>query len=58
MIEPPVYFLRLDRTHLVPHAPALDTVRDKVVSFVDGVPSLASSTRMKDDLAPEIFPLA
>lgn len=36
--------------------PALDTVHDKLVSFADGVPSLANSSKIKDDLAKEIFP--
>ncbi len=36
--------------------PALDTVHDKVVSFVDGVPSLANSSKIKDDLMKDIFP--
>ena len=41
---------------LFTQVPALDTVHDKLVSFVDGVPSLASSTKIKDDLAQEILP--
>jgi desumoylating isopeptidase 1 len=41
---------------LFTQVPALDTVHDKLVSFVDGVPSLASSTKIKDDLAQEIIP--
>ncbi len=36
--------------------PAFDTVYGKLVSFVDGVPSLANSSKIKDDLAQEIFP--
>ena len=35
--------------------PALDTVHDKLASFVDGVPSLADPSKIKDDLA-QIFP--
>ena len=41
---------------LFTQVPALDTVHDKLVSFVDGVPYLASSTKIKDDLAQEILP--
>jgi hypothetical protein len=41
---------------LFKQVPVLDTVHDKLVSFADGVPSLASSTKIKDDLAQEIFP--
>jgi hypothetical protein len=36
--------------------PALDTEHEKLASFVDGVPSLANSSKVKDDLAQEIFP--
>ena len=36
--------------------PAFDTVHNKLVSFVDGVPSLPNSNKIKDDLAQEIFP--
>ena len=41
---------------LFTQVPALDTVHDKLTSFVDGVPSLANPSRIKDDLAQEIFP--
>ena len=41
---------------LFTQVPAFDTVHDKLVSFVDGVPSLARSTKIKDDLAKEMFP--
>ena len=36
--------------------PALDTTHDKLASFVDGVPSLANSSKIKDDLTQQIFP--
>ena len=41
---------------LFTQVPALDTVRDKLASFVAGVPSLANPSKIKDDLAQEIFP--
>ena len=41
---------------LFTQVPALDTVHDKLASFVDGVPSLANPSKIKDDLAQEIFP--
>ncbi len=41
---------------LFTQVPAFDTVYGKLVSFVDGVPSLANSSKIKDDLAQEIFP--
>ena len=40
---------------LFTQVPALDTVHDKLESFVDGVPSLADPGKIKDDLANEIF---
>ena len=36
--------------------PALNTVHDKLTSFIDGVPSLADPSKNKGDLAQEIFP--
>ena len=41
---------------LFTQVPALDTVHDKLASFIDGVPSLANPSKIKDDLAQEIFP--
>ena len=41
---------------LFTQVPALDTVHDKLATFVDGVPSLANPSKIKDDLAQEIFP--
>ena len=41
---------------LFTQVPALNTVHDKLVSFVDGVPSLADPSKNKGDLAQEIFP--
>jgi hypothetical protein len=41
---------------LFAQVPALDTVHEKLASFVDGVPSLANSSKIKDDLAQQIFP--
>jgi hypothetical protein len=41
---------------LFTQVPALDTVHDKLESFVDSVPSLADPGKIKDDLAQEIFP--
>jgi hypothetical protein len=41
---------------LFAQVPALDTVHDKLVSFLDGTPSLANSRKIKDDLAQKIFP--
>ena len=41
---------------LFTQVPALDTVHDKLASFVDRVPSLADPSKIKDDLAQEIFP--
>jgi hypothetical protein len=41
---------------LFAQVPAFDTVHNKLVSFVDGVPSLPNSNKIKDDLAQEIFP--
>ena len=35
---------------------ALDTVRDKLASFVNGVRSLADPSEIKVDLAQEIIP--
>ena len=36
--------------------PALNTVHDRLSSFVDGVPSLANPNTIEGDLAQEIFP--
>ena len=41
---------------LFTQVPALDTVHDKLVFFVDSVASLANPSKIKDDLAQEIFP--
>lgn len=41
---------------LFAQVPALDTVHNKLVSFLDGAPSLANSRKIKDDLAQKIFP--
>jgi thiol-disulfide isomerase/thioredoxin len=41
---------------LFTQVPTFDTVHDKLVSFVDGVPSLANPGKIKEDLAQEIFP--
>jgi desumoylating isopeptidase 1 len=41
---------------LFAQVPAFDTVHNKLVSFVDGVPSLPNSSKTKDELAQEIFP--
>ena len=41
---------------LFTQVPALDTVHDTLASFVDSVPSLANPSKIKDDLAQEIFP--
>ena len=41
---------------LFTQVPALDTVHDKLASFIAGVPSLANPSKIKDDLAEEIFP--
>jgi hypothetical protein len=35
--------------------PVHDTVHDKLGSFVDGVPSLANSSKVEDDLAQDIY---
>jgi hypothetical protein len=36
--------------------PALDTVHDKLVSFIDSTPSVQNSSVLKDDLAQTMFP--
>ncbi len=36
--------------------PALDTVRDKLVSFIDSTPSVQNSSVLKDDLTQTMFP--
>ena len=41
---------------LFAQVPVLDTVHDKLVSFIDATPSLEDSKRIKDDLAQNIFP--
>jgi hypothetical protein len=41
---------------LFAQVPALDTVHEKLPSFVDAVPSLANFRKIKDDLAQHIFP--
>ncbi|KAI0304337.1 PPPDE putative peptidase domain-containing protein [Multifurca ochricompacta] len=41
---------------LFAQVPALDTVRDKLVSFIDSSPSLNDSNKIKEDLAQKIFP--
>jgi len=41
---------------LFAQVPALDTVHDRLVSFIDATPSLENSERIKDDLAQNIFP--
>jgi len=41
---------------LFAQVPALDTVHDKLVSFLDGTPSLANSSKVKNDLAQNLFP--
>jgi hypothetical protein len=51
---PSISSLSLDSI-LFTQVPALDTVHDKLESFVDGMPSLADSGKIKDDLAHEIF---
>ena len=40
---------------LFAQVPAFDAMHDKLVSFIDGVPSQANSSEIKDDLAQEIF---
>ena len=41
---------------LFAQVPALGTVHEKLASFVDAMPSLAKSSKIKDDLAQQIFP--
>ena len=41
---------------LFAQVPALDTVHEKLASFVDAVLSLANSSKIKNDLAQQIFP--
>ena len=41
---------------LFTQVPALDTVHDKLAFLIDGVPSLANPSKIKDDLAQEMFP--
>ena len=41
---------------LFTQVPALDTVHDKLVSFIDGAPSLPNPSKIKDDLAQNVFP--
>ena len=44
--RPPISFAQV---------PVHDTVHDELGSFVDGVPSLAYSSKVEDDLAQEIY---
>ena len=55
VIGPPVSAVSTEPI-LFAQVPAFDTVHHKLVSFVDGVPSLANSSKIKSDLAQEIFP--
>jgi desumoylating isopeptidase 1 len=41
---------------LFTQVPAFDTVRDKLVSFIDSAPSLANPSKIEDDLVQHIFP--
>ncbi|KAH8998488.1 DUF862-domain-containing protein [Lactarius akahatsu] len=41
---------------LFTQVPALDTVHDKLVSFIDSTPSVQNSTVLKDDLTQTMFP--
>ena len=41
---------------LFAQVPTLDTVHDKLVSFMDGTPSLQNPGKIKDDLAQKVFP--
>ncbi|KAI9509187.1 DUF862-domain-containing protein [Russula earlei] len=41
---------------LFAQVPALDTVHEKLLSFLDGTPSLPNSSKIKNDLAQNIFP--
>ncbi|KAI0300183.1 PUL domain-containing protein [Russula brevipes] len=41
---------------LFAQVPALDTVRDKLLSFINSAPSLANSGKIKDNLTQNIFP--
>ena len=41
---------------LFAQVPALDTVHDKLVSFIDSTPSVQNSSVLKDDLAQTVFP--
>jgi len=41
---------------LFAQVPTLDTVHDKLVSFMDSTPSLESPGKIKDDLAQNVFP--
>ena len=41
---------------LFTQVPALDTVHDKLVSFIDSTPSVQNPTTLKDDLAKTMFP--
>ncbi|KAH9065328.1 DUF862-domain-containing protein [Lactarius vividus] len=41
---------------LFTQVPALDTVHDKLVSFIDSTPSVQNSTVLKDDLTRTMFP--
>ncbi|KAI0248568.1 PPPDE putative peptidase domain-containing protein [Lactifluus subvellereus] len=41
---------------LFTQVPALDTVHDKLVSFIDSAPSLPNPSKIKDDLAQSVFP--
>ena len=41
---------------LFAQVPALDTVHDKLVSFMDGTPSLENPGKIKNDLAQNVFP--
>jgi hypothetical protein len=58
VIGPPVHFLSTEPFFFA-KVPALDTVHDKLASFMDGVPSLAivaNYSKIKDDLTQQILP--